>query len=171
MSPIAVRSFAHNWEYSGLVDMHKDADENERGVLSDRFRRPQQHQRGAGSSGSVSPGSDETTTIIHPPTTPRLKGTASPPSATPKLGFKRTDTDSSCGDINAQDPTERREQTDKNRMLWESTLPGPTETQYPEIKTGYTYDYINLGPTSKTPFQLARDQGLSAVAVTKSKRK
>jgi hypothetical protein len=158
-------------EYFGLVDRYKDADESERESMRGRFRRLQQRQRGAGSSGTVSPGSDETTTVIFPPTPPRLRRTAWSPSATPPLGFERIDTDSSGGDFDTQDPIERREQTDENRVLWESTLPKPNETLYPEIKTGYHYDYINLGPSSKTPFQLARDQGLSAAEVAKSKRK
>jgi hypothetical protein len=51
--------------------------------------------------------------------------------------------------LGAHDAVAWRRERDQNRALWASTLPQPIFNRPGRIETGYNYDYINQGASSK----------------------
>jgi hypothetical protein len=77
-----------------------------------------------------------------------LKTSAVLPSA--RSALRRSNSESAIEEPKLDDVGQRRREVDDNRARWESTLPKPTSNQPGHIRTGYTYEYIEQGESSKS---------------------
>ena len=69
-----------------------------------------------------------------------------------------------------EDPGERQAELVRNRALWESTLPLATEALDQHVRTGYDYDYIDHGPSSKRVLIGKSEQPKKETLLDKAKR-
>jgi len=131
--------------------MHqKKSDSDEGGLLKEvqMLEQVQKDEEGGASS-----------TTIRLPTPPRRNASvattafvaaASATSTSPfVLITQRSESDSSEADYEPEDSKQRESRTARNRFLWESTLPEPTQHLSGHVIPGYNYDHIPIGASSK----------------------
>jgi hypothetical protein len=135
-------------EFFRLIERYKGADEIERNYIRERLdgnRRFQQMLR------PLKLSAERTMALSSDRPQGRLGAASGPPKvalSTRQLEPMPPSEGISLGDT-AERRMERRKHRDANRALWESTLPPATANQPGQITTGYSYDYIDHGESSR----------------------
>jgi hypothetical protein len=108
---------------------------------------------------------------MRPPTPPPLGESSGSKDQLRRLIRPGSGTSTSTdGPGKPEDPGERQAELVRNRALWESTLPPATEALDQHVRTGYDYDYIDHGPSSKRVLIGKSEQPKKETLLDKAKR-